>query len=93
MMIRKLVRWIRERGDKAIIYDKGCVFTSNLNRPETDVMLNPLMLDARIGTCGATRKTPPTLRTWPRSSSHNTVMAFRFGLTQRAPFFHPPPFA
>lgn len=45
VMIRKLVRWIRERGDKAIIYDKGCVFTSKFYRPETDVILNPF--DAR----------------------------------------------
>lgn len=45
VMIRKLVRWIRARGDKAIIYDKGCVFTSKFYRPETDVILNPF--DAR----------------------------------------------
>ena len=45
VMIRKLVRWIRERGDKAIIYDKGCVFTSKFYRPETDIILNPF--DAR----------------------------------------------
>ncbi|MCC4791384.1 type IV secretion system DNA-binding domain-containing protein, partial [Vibrio splendidus] len=28
VMLRKLLRWIRKRGDKAIIYDKGCTFTS-----------------------------------------------------------------
>lgn len=41
VMIRKLVRWIRARGDKAIIYDKGCVFTSKFYNPDTDVILNP----------------------------------------------------
>ncbi|MCG9727497.1 type IV conjugative transfer system coupling protein TraD [Vibrio brasiliensis] len=41
VMIRKLIRWIRERGDKAIIYDKGCVFTSKFYNPDTDVILNP----------------------------------------------------
>ncbi|MFS1963304.1 type IV secretion system DNA-binding domain-containing protein [Vibrio lentus] len=30
---------------EAIIYDKGCVFTSKFYRPETDVILNPF--DAR----------------------------------------------
>lgn len=41
IMIRKLVLWIRHRGDKAIIYDKGCVFTSKFYNPTTDVILNP----------------------------------------------------
>jgi type IV conjugative transfer system coupling protein TraD len=41
VMIRKLLRWIRERGDKAIVYDKGCVFTSKFYNSETDVILNP----------------------------------------------------
>ncbi|MGR5406497.1 type IV conjugative transfer system coupling protein TraD [Vibrio mediterranei] len=41
VMIRKLIRWIRKRGDKAIIYDKGCVFTSKFYNSETDVILNP----------------------------------------------------
>ncbi|HDY8233198.1 TPA: type IV conjugative transfer system coupling protein TraD [Vibrio vulnificus] len=41
IMIRKLVRWIRAQGDKAIIYDKGCTFTSKFYNPATDVLLNP----------------------------------------------------
>ncbi|MBE4231408.1 type IV conjugative transfer system coupling protein TraD [Vibrio parahaemolyticus] len=39
--IRKLLRWIRERGDKAIIYDKGCDFVSKFYDPHKDVILNP----------------------------------------------------
>lgn len=41
IMIRKLVRWIRAKGDKAIIYDKGCTFTSKFYNPATDILLNP----------------------------------------------------
>ncbi|TFH89398.1 type IV conjugative transfer system coupling protein TraD [Vibrio ouci] len=41
IMIRKLVRWIRSRGDKAIIYDKGCTFTGKFYNPATDIILNP----------------------------------------------------
>lgn len=39
--IRKLLREIRARGDKAIIYDKGCTFLSRFYHPETDLILNP----------------------------------------------------
>ncbi|CAK1794878.1 type IV secretion system protein VirD4 [Vibrio crassostreae] len=39
--IRKLLRWIRARGDKAIIYDKGCDFVSKFYEPHKDVILNP----------------------------------------------------
>lgn len=39
--LRKLVRWIRKRGDKAIIYDKGCTFVGKFYNPETDTILNP----------------------------------------------------
>ncbi len=39
--IRKMLRWIRQRGDKAIIYDKGCDFVSKFYNPETNVILNP----------------------------------------------------
>lgn len=41
ILIRKIIRWIRARGDKAIIYDKGCVFTSKFYHPDTDIILNP----------------------------------------------------
>ncbi|WP_156137115.1 type IV secretion system DNA-binding domain-containing protein, partial [Photobacterium iliopiscarium] len=41
VMIRKLLRWIRERGDKAVIYDKGCTFVSRFYNPDTDYILNP----------------------------------------------------
>lgn len=39
--IRKFLEWIRERGDKAIIYDKGCTFVGAFYDPNTDVILNP----------------------------------------------------
>lgn len=39
--LRKLLTWIRSRGDKAIIYDKGCTFVSKFYNPDTDVLLNP----------------------------------------------------
>ncbi len=39
--LRKLLKWIRKRGDKAIIYDKGCTFVGNFYNPETDYILNP----------------------------------------------------
>lgn len=38
--LRKLLRWVKARGDKAIIYDKGCTFVSKFYNPETDVILN-----------------------------------------------------
>ena len=39
--IRKLLKQIRARGEKAIIYDKGCTFVSRFYDPKTDVILNP----------------------------------------------------
>lgn len=39
--MRKLVSWLRARGDKAIIYDKGCTFVSKFYDPDQDVILNP----------------------------------------------------
>ncbi|MFY2508860.1 type IV conjugative transfer system coupling protein TraD [Vibrio pectenicida] len=39
--MRKLVNWIRARGDKAVIYDKGCTFTSEYFDASTDTLLNP----------------------------------------------------
>ncbi|MFZ3423362.1 type IV conjugative transfer system coupling protein TraD, partial [Vibrio harveyi] len=41
VMLRKLLRWIRKRGDKAIVYDKGCTFTSKFFDPSQDILLNP----------------------------------------------------
>lgn len=41
VLIRKFLEWIRERGDKAIIYDKGCTFVGSLYDPSLDVILNP----------------------------------------------------
>lgn len=41
VLIRKFLMWVRERGDKAIIYDKGCTFVGSLYNPQTDVILNP----------------------------------------------------
>ncbi|WP_425667769.1 type IV conjugative transfer system coupling protein TraD (plasmid) [Vibrio tubiashii] len=39
--IRKLLRWIRKRGDKAIIYDKGCTCVSKFYDESQDTILNP----------------------------------------------------
>ncbi|CED57949.1 conjugative transfer protein TraD (plasmid) [Aliivibrio wodanis] len=39
--IRKLLNEIRARGDKAVIYDKGCTFVSRFYDETTDVILNP----------------------------------------------------
>lgn len=41
VMLRKLLTWIRKRGDKAIVYDKGCTFTSKFFDPSQDILLNP----------------------------------------------------
>jgi type IV conjugative transfer system coupling protein TraD len=40
--IRELLDQIRARGDKAIIYDKGCDYVSTYYREGIDVLLNPL---------------------------------------------------
>lgn len=39
--IRKLLNEIRARGDKAIIYDKGCTFLSRFYDESSDTILNP----------------------------------------------------
>lgn len=39
--LRKLLTQIRAKGDKAIIYDKGCTFVSKFYDPKRDVILNP----------------------------------------------------
>lgn len=39
--LRKFLRWIRDRGDKAVVYDKGCTFVSKFYNEKTDVILNP----------------------------------------------------
>ncbi len=38
---RKLLRWIQARGDKAIIYDKGCSFIGEFYDESKDHLLNP----------------------------------------------------
>jgi type IV conjugative transfer system coupling protein TraD len=40
--IKELLDQIRQRGDRAIIYDKSCNFLEEFFRPETDILLNPL---------------------------------------------------
>ncbi len=40
--IRELLDQIRARGDKAIIYDKGCDYVSTYYREGQDILLNPL---------------------------------------------------
>lgn len=39
--ISKILDWIRKRGDRAIIYDKGCSFTQHYYREDKDIILNP----------------------------------------------------
>lgn len=39
--LRKLLLWIRARGDKAIVYDKGCSYVGKFYRAETDFLMNP----------------------------------------------------
>ncbi len=41
VVMRKLLTWIRARGDKAIVYDKGCTFVPSFYDPHTDILLNP----------------------------------------------------
>ena len=41
----QFIEQIRQRGDNAIIFDKGCIFTSLFYQPKRDVILNPF--DAR----------------------------------------------
>jgi len=40
-LIMKLLDAIRKRGDRAIVYDKGCAFIPSYFKPETDKILNP----------------------------------------------------
>ncbi|MDA9557759.1 type IV conjugative transfer system coupling protein TraD [Vibrio sp.] len=39
--IRKILKWVKSRGDKAIVYDKGCTFLSKFYNPKEDFILNP----------------------------------------------------
>lgn len=45
VLIRQILDYIRKRGDRAIVYDKGCDFVPTYFREGTDILLNPL--DAR----------------------------------------------
>ncbi|KTD47805.1 type IV conjugative transfer system coupling protein TraD [Legionella quateirensis] len=40
-LIMKIMNALRERGDRVIVYDKGCSFIPNYYREESDVVLNP----------------------------------------------------
>ncbi len=40
--IKELLDQIRQRGDRAIIYDKGCNFLEEFYKPKHDVLLNPM---------------------------------------------------
>lgn len=42
VLIRQILDYIRSRGDRAIVYDKGCDFVPVYYRPEKDILLNPL---------------------------------------------------
>ncbi|MCG6230274.1 type IV conjugative transfer system coupling protein TraD [Vibrio furnissii] len=41
VLLRCFLLWIRARGDKAIIYDKGCTFVGKMYDSQKDVLLNP----------------------------------------------------
>lgn len=40
--IKELLDQIRKRGERAIIYDKGCDFLEEFYKPDTDILLNSL---------------------------------------------------
>ena len=40
-LIMKLIDGLRARGDRVIVYDKGCTFTENYFQDSSDVLLNP----------------------------------------------------
>lgn len=40
-LIMKLMDGLRARGDRVIVYDKGCTFTENYFQDSSDVLLNP----------------------------------------------------
>jgi type IV conjugative transfer system coupling protein TraD len=40
--IKELLDQIRRRGDRAIIYDKGCNFLEEFYSPNSDILLNPM---------------------------------------------------
>lgn len=44
-LMMKLMDSIRERGDRVIVYDKGCAFIPHYYQPSNDIILNPF--DAR----------------------------------------------
>ena len=41
VLLRKILKWIRDRGDRAIVYDKGCTFVGKMYDPQKDILLNP----------------------------------------------------
>lgn len=40
-LLQKFLDRLRERGDRVILYDKGCSFTQNYFREDKDILLNP----------------------------------------------------
>lgn len=40
-LIMKILDCLRERGDRVIVYDKGCALIPHYLRPESDIVLNP----------------------------------------------------
>ncbi|RRF26735.1 hypothetical protein EAN94_25735 [Klebsiella pneumoniae] len=51
-VIRRLLNYVRARGDMAIIYDRSCEFVKSYYDPSLDKILNPLDCAARHGICG-----------------------------------------
>lgn len=55
-LIMKLMDCLRARGDRVIVYDKGCTFTQHYFRQECDALLNPF--DARCANWDLWREAP-----------------------------------
>jgi type IV conjugative transfer system coupling protein TraD len=55
-LMMKFLEQIRKRGDRVIIYDKGCTFTSHFFDDERDVILNPF--DARCANWDMWKEAP-----------------------------------
>jgi type IV secretory pathway TraG/TraD family ATPase VirD4 len=51
-VIRRLLNYVRARGDMAIIYDRSCEFVKSYYDPSLDKILNPLDSRCAAGICG-----------------------------------------
>ncbi len=55
-VIRRLLNYVRARGDMAIIYDRSCEFVKSYYDPSLDKILNPL--DSRCAAPGFVERVP-----------------------------------